>query len=210
MKQTLYLPNHLDNTKYYEKYKQLSHHKENLITLYPYKTKEGKWECFLENSYQQEFISLYPIVLLCFDENGSIIDKINLELFRLNARETKLFEVVADSKVFDIKLKLPHVLIDQSRQPLPPHIINSISKILHEKELSKKTLEYIPVQIKPLDNENLQVKLIIINNTLETQTIHQLPMEIIDNELVAKGTFKFDNLKLLPYSCQITQIVFPK
>lgn len=148
MKQTLYLPKYLNKDDYYEKYRKLSHHKENLITLYPYKTNEGKWECFLENTYQQNYISLYPIMVLCFDKNGVLIDKINIGLNTLEAKETKLINIETKDEVESLKLKLPHVLIDQSKQPLPSKILDAVSKVLYEKQRSMEAIEYIPLQIK--------------------------------------------------------------
>lgn len=130
MKQTLYLPKYLNKDDYYEKYRKLSHHIENLITLYPYKTNEGKWECFLENTYQQNYISLYPIMVLCFDKNGVLIDKINIGLNPLEAKETKLINIETIDEVESLKLKLRHVLTDQNKQPLPSKILDVVSKVL--------------------------------------------------------------------------------
>lgn len=213
MKQTLYLPKHLDEAKYRQKYKQISHHKENHITLYSQKTSQQTWLCFLENTYQQDYISIHPITFLCFNQEGHIIDQIILKKKQIKAKSTHVILVNTQKEVTQIKLKLPHVLIDQSKQVLPTHIFKATSHLLYENETTQnQIIDYLPVQIKKQKDKKLQVKLIIRNNSQQTQIIHQLPIQLIDqeNQIIAQGTFQFQNLTLLPYSCQLTQIIFPQ
>lgn len=174
------------------------------------------------------YIEEYPIVLL--DRNKEVVAR-KTERFKgfgeLSPNTAKLWKIEFSKEnikqynfenlekwsiAFEENLKHQLDLSDLNEDKISEDTKEFLNKIIKQQNVQKNELKLTGLSVKRNNSGQVNATLLISNGTTENLKIKQLPLKLYDanNDLVAKGTFKMENLIVQANTSKPISIVFPK
>ena len=174
------------------------------------------------------YIEEYPIVLL--DRNKEVVAK-KIEKFQdfgeLPSKTAKLWKIEFSKEnikqynfenlekwsiAFEENLQHRLDLSDLNEDKISEDTKEFLNKIIKQQNVQKNELKLTGLSVNRNDSEQVNATLLISNGTTENLKIKQLPLKLYDagNDLVAKGTFKMENLSVQANTSKPISIVFPE
>lgn len=193
----------------------------------------GSWlvKAFFRSSLDQQ-ISVGEIELLLLDEEGNTLasDQFDLkELGDIPARSARPWVFVfTKENVFAEKLPVENWKLAFNVQSMVPHKLEleqawEEGLTTEQKEGLGKVVESLPklkprevnisgFQVKKEEDGSIATSIFIRNGHSKQINIEQLPLELIDatGELVARGSFKLDNLSVKANTSKPWTFIYPK
>lgn len=195
---------------------------------------EGKIEAkvFIRNALSRN-VNFDDVYLEIEDESGKVIKKQKFNLSYLedippySARVTKLFFEPDEINIDDIKfekLKLNFCnkikvikSVNTEFQSLPDELtgeqINICNAYLNKlNKLEENTISLSAVDLLKSEDENVVITIIVRNGYDRGAEIHELSVSVFDknDDKVAGGKFRFDNLKVLPKKAKLFNLILGK
>lgn len=174
------------------------------------------------------YLEEYPIVLL--DKNKEVVARKkekfkgfgelspnNSKLWKIefppeNIRQYNFNKLDEWSIAFEENLKHQLDLSDLNEDKISEDTIEFLNKIIKQQNVQKNELKLTGLSVKRHNSGQVNATLLISNGTTENLEIKQLPLKLYDanNDLVAKGTFRMENLIIQANTSKPISIVFPR